>query len=135
MGESFEFTPFGVVPHTESTVPVQAKGAFAGAGAAIAAARTIVSTVNPLPPQLVSPADGGSVKPIALSAPAAHEFQKFARKQWVKELRARLKLVEREIKALKGLEAEAEEIKRLISAAQNKPRAIVTPINSARRSG
>ncbi len=56
------------------------------------------------------------------------------RRHFVKELKARLSVVERQIKNLRDLEEEAAEIKRLIAAAKAPP-AKVRPITTARSAG
>ncbi len=51
----------------------------------------------------------------------------------VKAAKARLRDVEREIKKLRALEKERDELRRLLDAATNKPRAIVREITTAKR--
>ncbi len=46
--------------------------------------------------------------------------------------KARLREVEREIKRLRALEGERDELRRVIDAATNKPRAVVRDITAAR---
>ena len=96
----FEFTPAGIVPlgtYREG----QTEGAIAGAvvpppPVAAVTARPVVAAAAPISPRDV-----------------------------VRLARARLKDVEREIKRLHKLEAERDELKRLLDAAAGKPLALV----------
>ncbi len=51
----------------------------------------------------------------------------------VKAAKARLRDVEREIKKLRALEKERDELRRLLDAATNKPRAVVRELSAAKR--
>ncbi len=51
----------------------------------------------------------------------------------IKAAKARLRAVEREIKRLRALETERDELRRLLDAAMNKPRATVREITTAKR--
>lgn len=72
---------------------------------------------SPLPTPAVAlpPTIAASVEPTAKKAPA----RSLTTRQLLAELRARLRVVEREIKARKTLEKERDQIQRLIAAANN----------------
>jgi hypothetical protein len=118
---TFEFTPSGIREYgpegaAVTTGVVSAAQAVADLREQVArqeAARPVGKvTVKTAPPTAISP---------------------LKRRYFVKELRARLRVVERQIKSLRGLEEEALEIRRLIAAAKAPP-AKVTAINT-RKSG
>lgn len=115
---AFEFTPSGV----RELRPVDgAAGGIVPAAQAVADLREQVAQQE---------ATRGRPKMSAVRADPAP----VKRRQFVKELRARLRVVERQIKSLRELEDEAAEIKRLIAAAKAPP-AKVTDITTARKSG
>jgi hypothetical protein len=123
-GQAFEFTPGGVQP-------LQASAPAAGiipAGEAVRALRAQGEQNE----KLRTPPDIG---------PKATEvFARVAltsglnRRSFTKELRERLRVVRAELKALRRLEREEAELKRLLAAAKAPP-AAVTHITSARKSG
>lgn len=127
-GQAFEFTPGGIVELKEdgqSQGQPIAPGIMAG-GAALEAARAQQPVAIPQSaPRL--PAD-------ARAPVVPGDAPKLNRREWRKELQARLKVVQREIKRLRSLEDEEAELQRLIAAAKQPP-AKVTRIDSARRSG
>jgi hypothetical protein len=126
---SFEFTPGGVkelgAEASNATATINAGDAIRAmkdqvaqqeAARAVPAGKTVKLTydISALPAKPVTPP--------------------LKRRHFVKELRARLAVVERQIKNLRELEDEAAEIKRLIAAAKA-PAAKVTPITTARSAG
>lgn len=128
---SFEFTPGGV----------RELGAedFATSGTINAG-----DAVRQLQAQVAQQEAARVVAPAKKAAPLVYEIDTvpldekritpLKRRHFVKELRARLSVVERQIKNLRALEDEAAEIKRLIAAAKAPP-AKVTPITTARSAG
>jgi hypothetical protein len=127
-GEAFEFTPGGIFeikPEGQAQGQAIAPGIAAG-GAALEAARA----QQPAPERAATLGDSVT-RPLKA---AQVEPQKLNRREWRKELQARLKVVQREIKRLRSLEDEEAELQRLITAAKQPP-AKVTRIDSARRSG
>ncbi len=102
----FEFTPYGIVP--------------LGTNLAEAAGAGIVGATADV--ELVLPAQSSVRAAIALQAPAARtELSKLKPIDVVRLAKARLKDVERDIKRLKKLEIERDELKRLLDAAAHKP--------------
>ena len=74
--------------------------------------------------------------PVAKVVPAdTKPALKLNRREWVKDLKARKKLLVKEIKRLNGLEDELGEINRLITAAAKPAPKNVRTIGSARSSG
>jgi hypothetical protein len=116
-GEAFQFTPGGVVPLEDA----QPAGAVIPAAQAIAQIRAHGQAQAP---QSALPA------PVA-ARPAARPLE---RRSFLRELKARLADVRRELRAKRRLENEEAELVRLIAAAKQPP-ANVTPITSARKSG
>jgi len=119
-GQSFEFTPAGIRPLDAAPI---AAGEVIPAAQAIAALKAQVATQEAARPV------GRSTHPAALE-PTPH----LTGKSLVKQIRARLADVRRELKRLRKLEAEEAELKRLLAAAKQPP-ARVTDIHQARRSG
>jgi hypothetical protein len=107
-GKSFEFTPhLGIVERRTDQLPGQALGDIGNAGAALAKARETVIVAAPIAPTVAATS----------KAPA----EPTSRRQWLKELRARRAELIKEIKRLRSLEQERDEITRLIEAATTKP--------------
>jgi hypothetical protein len=119
-GQSFEFTPGGIRPLEEQTPQptgvINAADAVASLQAAVAAQEAARSKPGPSPI---------GKRPTE---------QPLTRRSFRRELRARLAVVEREIKRLRGLEDEAAELRRLLAALRAPP-ARVTDITQARKSG
>jgi hypothetical protein len=115
---AFEFTNAGVRPLEDSPAP----GGIINARAAIAAIEAQGREATVAPPV------------VAQSKPEASPTKPITRKSFVPELKARLRVVEGEIRRLRALEDEAAELKRLIQAAKAPP-AKVTDISTARKSG
>jgi hypothetical protein len=114
-GQSFQFTPGGVEPLAEPSVP---PGAIINAGAAVEAMRR----------QGVAKA-----APVAQPAhPAQHKPLK--RRSLVQQIRAELRDAERELKRLKRVERDVAELRRLLAAAKQPP-ATVADIHKTRKSG
>jgi hypothetical protein len=129
-GQAFEFTPGGIFelkPEGQPQGQAIAPGIMAG-GAALEAARA------QQPDAAQQPMRAALADPIGAPKTLIVEPQKLNRREWRKELQARLKVVQREIKRLRSLEDEEAELQRLIAAAKQPP-AKVTRIDSARRSG
>jgi hypothetical protein len=119
-GQAFQFVPgVGAVP-LETAVSA---GNIIGAGDAIAALRAQVDA------QEAQRAPG---KPPA--TPASPSAPLSRGRPLVSQIRDRLKVVRAELKALRRLEREEAELKRLLVAAKAPP-APVTHITSARKSG
>lgn len=118
---SFEFTPNGI---RERLPEEEAAGAVVPAAQAVADLKAKVAAVQEAAREHA--VRTSSRQPAPLPEP-------IKRRHFVKELRARLRIVERHIKSLRGLEDEAAEIRRLIAAASAPP-AKVTAI-TARKSG
>lgn len=118
MNQAFEFAPGGPRPLGESGEPV-----IIPAAQAIAAFRAQAPAETPV-------ARLPGEKPRAKANP----LDRITRKSFLPELRARLRVVETEIRRMRGLEDEAAELKRLIAAAKAPP-AGVTDISTARKSG
>lgn len=129
-GQAFEFTPGGIFelkPEGEHQGQPIAPGIMAG-GAALDAARAQQAQAIP-----AAQPGRAALKNDAISR-ALPPLEKLNRREWRRELQARLKIVQREIKRLRSLEDEEAELTRLIAAAKQPP-AKVTRIDSARRSG
>ncbi len=120
-GQAFEFTPAGIrdLVQPEAVQPgvINAADAIANLRAAVDAQEA--ARAKP------APAKQGS----ATTTPKPLTRQSFR-----KELRARLALVERELKRMQGLADEAAELRRLLAALKAPP-AKVTDITQARKSG
>lgn len=117
-GQGFVLTPNGIRPLEPSS------------GGAVVKASDFVATLAAVP----RPADAAATpKATSAHAPKASAPQRLSRREYAKELRARLRLVERDIKQLRELEEERAEIKRLLAALKAPP-ARVTTLH-ARQSG
>lgn len=114
-GQGFVLTPNGIKQLEPSS------------GGAVVSAAGFVAALSQAPrPADATPAPSSTpVKPATT--------QRFERRHYAKELRARLKEVDRALSALRQLENERAEIKRLLAALKAPP-ATVTPLH-ARRSG
>lgn len=118
-GAAFEFTPMGPRPLAEPS-PV---GGIVQAGAAIAAIRAQVDEQDRARAGIAST---GAAAPIAAAKLKPGSLKR--------QIRERLKIVKAELRRMRGLEQEVEELERMLVAAKTLP-ARVTPINSARKSG
>lgn len=118
MSQAFEFAPGGPRPLGN------AEPAVIPAAQAIA---TLRAQQTETPPALLPEARPRSPKVLATA-------ERITRKSFLPELRTRLRVVETEIRRMRGLEDEAAELKRLIAAAKAPP-AGVTDISTARKSG
>lgn len=107
----FEFTPMGIMPLNTYSAALE-KDAIAGATAFVPG------------PEARTPAPV-AVSPKTVEAPHRAQAKPIKPVDVVKMARARLRDVDREIKRLKKLEIERDELKRLIDAATGKPLAIV----------
>lgn len=115
-GHSFQFTNTGIAP-----IAAEDEGNF---------------DVMPANPAMFRGPDQ------TVAAPMRHEMAKANRVvralppkkplNVVKAAKARLREVNREIKRLRALETERDELQRLLAAAENKPRAIVRDIAAKR---
>jgi hypothetical protein len=114
-GQAFEFTPGGVQPLVQ---PTSAPGGTINARDAVEQIRQ-QGIANP------------SVTVADVKAGASRQIRK---RSLVKEIRARLRDIERELKAMKALEREAVELRRMLAAAKQPP-ATVADIHAARKSG
>lgn len=114
---SFEFTPSGIRARDDADAPA----GIVNAAAAVAQLRE----------QVAQQEAARAVPKRATKNAVPEKSEPLKRRHFVKELRSRLKVVERQIKALRELEEEAAEIKRLIAAAKAPP-AKVTDIAKAR---
>lgn len=119
-GQAFQFVPgMGAVP----LEPAMPAGGVIGAGDAIAALRSQVEAQEAArTPGKHSPAAPQTSAPLPRG------------RSLVAQIRDRLKVVRHELKALRRLEREEAELKRLLVAAKAPP-APVTHITSARKSG
>lgn len=117
MNHGFEYANGGIYP-LGTNFSQMAEGAIAGASLAPAqiAEAAKVAPVRPVPAQPVVAA-----KPTVVAAKAAA----LKPVDVVKLARTRLREVERDIKRLKKLETERDELKRLLDAAAHKPRATI----------
>jgi hypothetical protein len=119
-GQGFEFTPGGVIP---LAAPVPGAGGTINAADAVAQMRA---------------AQQAHVSTVAVhSAPAAKPVigaQPIRRRSLIKEIRDRLRAVERELKSHARLQREASELRRLLAAAKQ-PTATVADIHQARKTG
>ncbi|HEY3495269.1 MAG TPA: hypothetical protein VGK73_11310 [Polyangiaceae bacterium] len=126
MGAAFEFTPAGIRPLAldgEAVPPV-----------APATPATVAVTKQPAKVSLPADFAERAAETYEANRKEPADRKPLKRREYRKELRARLKQVQREIKALRSLEDEEAELKRLI-AALNQPAGTVRSINSARKSG
>ncbi len=113
----FEFTPQGILPLGAPT-STQGEGAIAGATAQ-APPQHAMERVAVRPPVLVVAQrieQPTHLKPIDV----------------IKLARRRLREVERDIRRIKALERERDELKRLLDAADNRPRAVVRELSAKR---
>ncbi len=115
-GQAFQFTPGGIQPLMQQT---------GSPGAVINAADAVA--------QMRAAADA-QVSAVAPTAKVAKPVSKLARRSYAKELRERLRVVEREIKNLEWLQAEAVKLRRMLAAAKQPP-ATVADIHKSRKSG
>lgn len=125
MGNTFEFTPAGIREHGP-------EGAAVNTGV-VSAAQAVADLREQVAKQEAARAPTVRVGDSAMVATKPLPSAPLKRRHFVKELRARLRVVERQIKLLRDLEEEASEIRRLIAAAKAPP-AKVTAINT-RKSG
>jgi hypothetical protein len=115
----FVLTPGGIKPLEEAATP---------AGGVVPAGQFVETLKN------ATAAHEEQREVTASIATQKAKGQRLERRQYAIELRGRLRVVEREIKALRALEEERAEIKRLLAALKAPP-AKVTDISSARKSG
>jgi hypothetical protein len=116
-GQAFEFTPGGVQP---LALPAQAPGAVINA-------RDAIESIKAAHVEHVNSAKPPSAKQVTASKP-------IKRASLVKQIRLRLRDIERELKSLGRLQLEAAELRRLLAAAKQPP-AAVADIHKARKSG
>lgn len=114
-----EFTPRGLKQHDDAAAPVTG---VVSAAAAVAQLKEQFAAQEAA--RVAAPAAKRTDAPLEILKP----------RHFVKELRARLRAVERQIRALRRLEDEAAEIRRLIAAAKSPP-ARVRNITTARTAG
>jgi hypothetical protein len=117
-GQAFEFTPGGIKP---LVAPSVAPGTVINAADAVAQMRAAQQAQVAAAPALPVAKPAIGTKPIR-------------RRSLVKEIRERLRAVEREIKGLDRLKREAAELRRLLAAAKQPP-ATVADLHQARKSG
>ncbi len=111
-GHSFEFSPGGIVAVSQESN---------GTNETIIPANADMFRVQ---------------EPRAAAAPKAQPARRIALDKplnVIKAAKARLRELEREIKRVRALEKERDELRRLLDAATNKPRAVVRELTTARR--
>lgn len=116
-GQAFEFTPGGVQP----LAPTAPAGVVVPAGQAIAKIREQFESQE----RSRTGAEPQNERPLIRTLQPG---------SLVKQIRERLRVIRAELKALRRLEHEEAELKRLLAAAKAPP-AAVTHITSARKSG
>lgn len=123
MGQAFMFTDAGVVP-IGTDPQVQAQRNVDGLDFAPAVVRQYV------PPQGAPRTEPVTQGPPYRGAPGQTALP-FKTENVGKLMRARLREVEREIKKLKSLELERDELKRMLAAANKKPTTNVSALKRA----
>ncbi len=113
-GQAFQFTPGGVEPLVS---PTTFAGQVIPAAEAVAQLRAQVAA-----------------QPVHTPAKQPLATKPIRRVSLVKEIRERLRAIEREIKSLERLQREAAELRRMLAAAKQPP-ATVADIHKSRKSG
>lgn len=118
----YEFTPFGLMPLGTNFGALEEKMA----PAVIVEADSVEVPAHIAPPIVVAPV--AHHPRVAAQLPVVAPSSPLTSKSLVQRARAELRAIEKEIKRLRALEKQRDELKRLLDAASAKPRPAIRTI-------